>query len=120
MNDASEQSLLASLIMGKKAELYYENPKQAIQNYISELDSLFNGQASKYFIDSSAQDWGNEEYINGVYSYTLPGGQSARAIAKKPIDNKLFFAGEAMNTKGNYGNVHGAIESAIDVMSQLR
>jgi len=117
--DYSKQSLLASLIMGKKADIYYENPAKAIQNYLMELDALFDGQASKYFSGSFVQDWGNEEYINGVYSYTLPGGQSARAIAKQSINNRLFFAGEAMNTNKNYGNIHGAIESAMEVLKEM-
>jgi monoamine oxidase len=118
-NEKSGDSLLASLVMGNHAERYYENPDKAIENYLSELDGYFNGLASKHFLGWFAQDWGNEPYINGVYSYTLPNGKGAREIAKRAIDNKLYFAGEAMNTKKNYGNVHGAIESAIDVLREL-
>lgn len=117
--NSTGHALLASLIMGNNAEKYYENPSKSIENYLNELDNYFNGQASKYFIDAFAQDWGNENYINGVYSYTKVGGQSARAVARKPITNKLYFAGEAMNTRRNYGNVHGAIESAMDVLREL-
>ncbi|HMO39312.1 MAG TPA: NAD(P)/FAD-dependent oxidoreductase [Saprospiraceae bacterium] len=118
--DSGGHSLLASLIMGNNADTYYDNPNKAIDNYLNELDGYFNGQASKYFIDAFAQDWGNEKYINGVYSYTKVGGQTARAVARRPITNKLYFAGEAMNTNRNYGNVHGAIESAMDVLYHLR
>lgn len=117
--DSTGNSLLASLIMGNNAEKYYNNPSKGIESYLNELDIFFNGQASRYFIDAFAQDWGNENYINGVYSYTKVGGQSARAVARKSITNKLFFAGEAMNTSRNYGNVHGAIESAMDVLKEL-
>jgi monoamine oxidase len=74
---------------------------------------------SKNFLRSFALDWGNEPYINGVYSYTLPNGKWKREIAKRTIDNKMFCAGEAMNTKKNYGNVHGAIESAMEVLTQI-
>ncbi len=119
-NEASSQSLLASLIMGIKAEMYYENPQKAIENYLGELDTIFDGQASKYYIDRLAQDWGAESYINGVYSYTKPEGALAREIARKPIANKVFFAGEAMNTRNDYGTVHGAIDTAIQVLNELR
>jgi len=118
--EETQQSMLASLVMGNNAEKYYDNTTKAIENYIYELDGYFNGQASKYFIDAFAQDWGNEKFINGVYSYTTPNGQTARATAKKSIEDKLYFAGEAMNVKKNYGNVHGAIESAIDVLKELK
>ncbi|WP_194778560.1 flavin monoamine oxidase family protein [Pararhodonellum marinum] len=119
-NEASSQGLLASLIMGIKAEMYYENPQKAIENYLNELDAVFDGQASKYYIDNLAQDWGAESYINGVYSYTKPGGTSAREIARKPIGNKIFFAGEAMNIRYDYGTVHGAIDSAIQVLKEFQ
>ena len=35
----------------------------------------------------------------------------ARIKAAKPIDNKLFFAGEAMNINGQHQTVHGAVET---------
>lgn len=112
-------SVLASLVMGNHANKYYENPEKAIENYLFELDGYFNGGASKHFVNYMIKDWGNEPYINGVYSYTKPNGKNARSIARKSIDNKIFFAGEAMNTKLNYGNVHGAIESAMDVLKEI-
>ena len=37
---------------------------------------------------------------------------NAREIAAKSINNKLFFAGEAMNVNGNHQTVHGALESS--------
>jgi monoamine oxidase len=113
------QSLLASLIMGNNAERYYANPEKAVEGYLAELDRYYNRQATKYFIAAYVQDWGNEPFINGVYSYTRVGGQSARAIARKPLDNKVYFAGEALNTKHNYGTVHGAIESAQEAVQEL-
>lgn len=118
--NSSGDSLLASLIMGNNADKYYNNPNKAIESYLTELDRYYHGQASKYFIDAFVQDWGNEAFINGVYSYTKVGGQLARSVARKPINEKVYFAGEAMNTKRNYGNVHGAIESAIDVLRELK
>lgn len=117
---SSGDSLLASLIIGNNADKYYDNPTKAIENYLIELDKYYNRQATKYFINAYVQDWGNEEFINGVYSYTKVGGQLARSVARKPLDEKVYFAGEAMNTKRNYGNVHGAIESAIDVLRELK
>lgn len=118
-NEASSQGCLASLVMGIKAKMYYENPQKAVENYLADLDAVYDKQASKYFVDMFAQDWGSESHINGVYSYTKPGGVSAREIARRPIANKIFFAGEAMNTRKNYGTVHGAIETAMEVLKEL-
>jgi hypothetical protein len=43
----------------------------------------------------------------------------ARKVAAEPIDNKLFFAGEAMNTNGHHQTVHGAVESAYKSISDI-
>lgn len=118
-NQPSTQYLLASLVMGKKAELHYESRDKSIDNYLEDLDKIYSGKASKHFIDFLVQDWGNSSNIEGVYSYTKPGGAYARKIASQPISNKLYFAGEAMNTNKNYGTVHGAIETAIQVLSEF-
>jgi monoamine oxidase len=119
IND-QDSALLCSLVMGHSADKYYNNPEKAIESYLSELDGYYDGKASKHFVNYLAQDWGNESYIEGVYSYTKPGQSKARKEAKKSIDNKVYFAGEAMNTQLNYGTVHGAIESGMDVLEELK
>jgi lysine-specific histone demethylase 1B len=119
-NDASGKALLASLLMGKHAERYYQNPDKAVEYFLAELDRHYQGKASVHFTGLLTQDWGNEPYIHGAYSYTLPNGTGARQTARKPIASKVYFAGEAMNTRLNYGNVHGALESAMEVMRELQ
>jgi len=36
-----------------------------------------------------------------------------------PVDDKLFFAGEAMNTNGHTVAVHGASESAYIALEKM-
>jgi monoamine oxidase len=119
-NDTSDKGILASLIMGKHADAYYANPGKTAERYLSELDALYGGKASQHFEGLLAQDWGNEAFVNGVYSYTMPGGEKAREVARKSLDNKVFFAGEAMNTSLDYGNVHGAMDSVAHVINSIK
>ena len=52
-------------------------------------------------------DWDHDPYIRGCYSAARIGRADARAELARPIENRLFFAGEACST--NYmGDVHGA------------
>jgi len=118
-NDRSGKGMLASLVMGKHAEAYYQDSEKALERYLAELDGYFGGKASQHFEGMLAQDWGHEPFINGVYSYTMPGWQNARTVARQPLNNKVFFAGEAMNTRHNYGNVHGAMESAAATLKEI-
>lgn len=113
------QGLLTSLVMGKKAEAYYDNPEKMQHAVLQELDGYYAGQASKYVEGFLFQDWGHEPFIEGVYSYAKPGMGTQRLIAQLPLGNKVFFAGEAFNDAGNNGTVHGAIQTAAHAVRQM-
>lgn len=64
--------------------------------------------------------WSMDPYIQGSFSYQKTGGSSnCREELSKPIGGKVFFAGEACNSEGNCGTVHGAIESAEAAVQNL-
>jgi monoamine oxidase len=56
-------------------------------------------------------DWQADPFARGAYSYVPVGGLEARAALAQPVENTLFFAGEATNSDGHTATVHGAIAS---------
>lgn len=54
-------------------------------------------------------DWQADPFSRGAYSYAKVGADGAQAALAAPIENTLFFAGEATDISGNNGTVHGAI-----------
>ncbi len=56
-------------------------------------------------------DWGHDPFARGAYSYVAVGGGDARAVLAAPVDDTLFFAGEATSTDGQGGTVNGALET---------
>jgi monoamine oxidase len=70
---------------------------------VQELETLFE---HIYF-----HDWQNDPFSRGAYSYGKVGGGGAEEVLAEPIENTLFFAGEATDTGGHNGTVHGAIAS---------
>jgi len=54
-------------------------------------------------------DWGRDPYAHGAYSYLKVGGRDARAGLAKPLDDTLFFAGEATSQDVQGGTVTGAL-----------
>jgi monoamine oxidase len=54
-------------------------------------------------------DWVNDPLTLGAYSYALVGGSTAAKRLARPVDDTLFFAGEAADEDGRNGTVHGAI-----------
>jgi monoamine oxidase len=56
-----------------------------------------------------AHNWSADPHTLGAYSYVRVGGMAAQARFGEPIDDTLYFAGEATNAEGHSGTVHGAI-----------
>jgi monoamine oxidase len=56
-------------------------------------------------------DWGQDPFARGAYSYVAVGGMGARATLAAPVDDTLFFAGEATSNDGQGGTVNGALET---------
>jgi monoamine oxidase len=54
-------------------------------------------------------NWSRDPFARGAYSYAGVGGLEARGELATPIEDTLFFAGEATDTEGHSGTVHGAI-----------
>jgi len=58
-------------------------------------------------------DWSNDPFACGAYSYVVTGAGVARASLAAPVDETLFFAGEATSTDGQGGTVSGAFETGM-------
>lgn len=54
-------------------------------------------------------DWAKDPYARGAYSYVCVGGIEAQADFARPVENTLFFAGEATQLTGYQATVHGAL-----------
>jgi monoamine oxidase len=54
-------------------------------------------------------NWGDDPFAQGVYSYVSAGGMDAPAKLALPLQETLYFAGEATDTLGFTGTVHGAM-----------
>jgi monoamine oxidase len=64
-------------------------------------------------------DWQTDPFSMGAYSYGKVGANAAQEVIERPVDNTLYFAGEATDTSGNNGTVHGAIESGHRAARQI-
>jgi hypothetical protein len=117
-------SMLTFFVMGIRAETLSALGEDAIGVILTEMDELFDGAATAFYQDHYIIDWFKEPYIKGAYSYPSPNTyesltDSQRITLAKPVDCKLFFAGEATS---NYhpATVHGALESgaraALEIM----
>jgi len=58
-------------------------------------------------------DWAADPFAAGAYSWVPVGALDAQALLAAPVDDTLFFAGEATNAAGNSGTVHGALATGL-------
>jgi monoamine oxidase len=68
-------------------------------------------QLAQSLDDAYFHDWQNDPFARGAYSYGAVGADGAQQALAAPVENTLFFAGEATDTTGHNGTVHGAIAS---------
>jgi monoamine oxidase len=55
----------------------------------------------------AASSWVGDRFARGSYSYALPGHAGDRAILAAPVEDRLFFAGEACSAN-DFSTAHGA------------
>lgn len=64
-------------------------------------------------------DWQADPYSRGAYSYVPAGALPARRALADPVEDTLYFAGEATDLLGYGGTVHGAIASGRRAARQI-
>jgi monoamine oxidase len=68
---------------------------------------------------SYTHDWQTDPFSRGAYSYVKVGGDNAQSVLADPLNNHLFFAGEATDTSGHHGTVHGAVASGKRAAAEI-
>lgn len=62
--------------------------------------------------------WGADPFARGSYSSALPGKAEYRDVLAEPVDNRIFFAGEACSVH-DYSTGHGAYRTGIIAAEQV-
>jgi monoamine oxidase len=64
-------------------------------------------------------DWSSDPYSSGAYSWVAVAGDGAHAVLAEPVEQTLFFAGEATCGDGQNATMDGAVESGWRAASEL-
>lgn len=64
-------------------------------------------------------NWARDPFAAGAYSYIPVNGLEASAQLARPLEDTLFFAGEATNTEGHQGTVHGALATGLRAAQEI-
>lgn len=84
---------------------------------VKELTSHLGSDFAKRVKPSLVHPWGKDPYAQGSYSYAVPGAAYERAMLARPVDERLFFAGEACSTH-DFSTAHGAYLTGVAAADQ--
>ena len=104
---------LVGWVGGTKAErLVTRGPDEVEARAVAAIGRLFGMRRRR--VESLVEqcwyhDWHADPFTRGAYSYALVGGSTAAKRLGSPVARTLFFAGEAADTEGRTGTVHGAM-----------
>ena len=65
-------------------------------------------------------DWQTDPFSRGAYTYGKAGGDGMEEALAQPLKGTLFFAGEATETGGHNGTVHGAIATGKRAAREMK
>jgi monoamine oxidase len=105
----------AEKLSGKSESFIVERALAALHRILGvkaeELESLLE--------HAYVHDWQSDPFARGAYSYGKAGEAEAPSALALPIDDTLFFAGEATDVNGHNGTVHGAIASGRRAAAEI-
>jgi len=84
----------------------------------AELVALFGSDFAGRVKPIGFHAWAADPFAGGSYSYALPGRADDRSVLARPVEDRLFFAGEATST-ADYSTAHGAYLTGIRAADEV-
>jgi predicted NAD/FAD-dependent oxidoreductase len=100
----------------KAARLTGSSEKMLLKHALASLRSVLGNidEPRAYLM----HDWQADPFARGGYSYVKVGGTGAREMLARPLDETLYFAGEATDTDQS-GTVGGALASGVRAAKEI-
>jgi monoamine oxidase len=113
------QPCIEGFFGGKFArELEDAGPGALAAQSIDEIVAILGNDYRRQLKPLAESRWAHDPFAHGSYSHALPGHAGDRAILAAPVDNRLFFAGEATSAHF-FSTAHGARDSGERAASEV-
>ncbi|MBX7099514.1 MAG: FAD-dependent oxidoreductase [Myxococcaceae bacterium] len=100
-------------------KLERKSDAELVAHYLEKLERVFGPDLDRHVKGSVVTRWAQDEWTLGSYSYAKPGMAAMREKLRQPIDDRLYFAGEATAPAENAQMIHGAHQSGLSAASAL-
>jgi len=115
--------ILTGWAAGPNARKYADCTKdEIIQSAVQSLARIMKitePELRKQMTGAFTHDWQADPFSRGAYSYAAVGGMDAAKALATAVADTLYFAGEATNSDGYNGTVHGAIATGLRAAKEL-
>ena len=105
------------------AQLSEKSDAEIVQAALDSLQTMFGDHlpdARAQLETAFVHNWQRDPFSCGAYSYVRVGhNDTARRTLAAPVDDTLFFAGEATDTEGEAATVTGALQSGARAARQV-
>ena len=95
-------------------ELENAGGEAAIDFAKSELRKIFGAAIDKHLVKAHFTRWGHNTLTRGSYASALPGAYRLRSVLRRPVGDRVWFAGEACSTD-EWATVAGAHKVGVRV-----
>jgi len=113
------QNTAIVFIGGRHAIWLEKQGQQASHEYaIKQVAEVFGNDIRKSVTRSIVTAWTTDPWTRGSYSCALPDHAHQRVELARPLEDRLFFAGEA-TTVGDHASCHGAYRSGIRAAQEI-
>jgi monoamine oxidase len=113
-----EMPILTALVGGDAARYFEQLGDEAALAALADLVAIFGPVAEENFVDGRFVAWGVDPWSRMGYSYVPVGATGLRTQLAAPVDNVLYFAGEATHVTCA-ATVHGALASGLRAAAEV-
>ncbi len=114
--------VLTGWLSGPAALHYTGDEQQMTNDALQSLSDIFKIKVEdlrKELLASRVFHWTNDPYALGAYSYSTLEADKFMEQFKKPVGQRLFFAGEALERGHGTGTVEAALGSGLEAAKEM-
>ncbi len=112
-------NLLVGFVGGDFAwELSAAGEQEAVDFARNSLRRMWGSDADKYFVKGDFTKWASDPWALGAYAAATPGNATAREGLRRPLADRVFFAGEACAPRWTQ-TCGGAALSGVETAEQV-
>jgi monoamine oxidase len=118
-----ESSMITGWLAGPKAKQIQNAEDDVIkQEALHSLAFIFQSTAEdldRKLKFATVTNWAKNPFAVGAYSYATLQSPNARKILKQPVEDTIYFAGEALDDNGQLGTVEAALQDGKRVAEKI-